>query len=176
MPDQVESGRLLAQHLLDDVGGPVLYVHGLDRPGATERLRGFEQCLQERGLDPVAHRFDVPQQRPLPEELENELVGRLRGTRAVGASDDLLALELLSYCWLAGRRPGRDIAVMGQGNERCAARIDPPLTSTDWCGEEIGRRALEILLARVEKLRLDAPVSNYVAPVLCRRASTQLTR
>jgi len=174
MPDQVESGRLLAQHLLDDVGGPVLYVHGLDRPGATERLRGFEQCLQERGLDPVAHRFDMPQERPLPDALENELVERLKGTRAVGASDDLLALELLNYCWRAGRRPGRDIAVMGQGNERCAARISPPLTSTDWCGEEIGRRALEILLARVEKLRLDAPVSNYVAPVLCRRASTQL--
>lgn len=176
MPDQVESGRLVARHLLDEVGGPVLYVHGLGRPGAAERLDGFEQTLRERGLDPAASRFDLPQQRPLPEPIEEQLIDRLRHTRALGASSDLLALEMLGYCWRAGRRPGRDIAIMGQGNERCAALISPALTTTDWCGEEIGRRALEILLARVEKLRLDAPQSNYVAPILCGRASTQLPR
>jgi LacI family transcriptional regulator len=176
MPDQVESGRLVGRHLLDEVGGPVLYVHGEGRPGAAERLEGFEQSLREQGLDPAASRFELPPQRPLPEAIEGELVSRLRQTRAVGASDDLLALELLGYCWRAGRRPGRDIAVMGQGNERCAALINPSLTTTDWCGEEIGRRALEILLARVEKRRLDAPQSNYIAPVLCSRASTQLPR
>jgi LacI family gluconate utilization system Gnt-I transcriptional repressor len=174
MPDQVESGRLVARHLLDEVGGPVLYVHDQSRRGAAERLEGFEQSLRERQLDPAANRFNLPPQRPLPEALEDELTSRLREARAVAASDDLLAVELLGYCWRAGRRPGRDIAIMGQGNERCAALINPPLTTTDWSGEEIGRRALEILLARIEKLRLDAPQSNYVAPLLCARASTQL--
>jgi LacI family transcriptional regulator len=174
IPDQVESGRLVARHLLDQVGGPVLYVHAPGLQGASERLAGFEEVLSERGLDPAASRFSLPQERPLPETVEQELIDRLREVRAVGTSDDVLALELYAYCWRAGRRPGRDLAIMGQGNERCGRAISPPLTTTHWCGEEIGRRAMEILLARVEKIRLDAPQSNYVAPLVCTRASTQL--
>ena len=55
---------------------------------------------------------------------------------------------------------------MGQGNELVGSRMSPGLTTIDFCGEEIGRRALDIALQRVSQARQDAPEHTLVPPVL----------
>jgi LacI family transcriptional regulator len=172
VPDQRESGRLVARHLAHYAGSALLYVHAPERPGALERLAGFQEVCRERGLPPDDLVFELTEERPLPDATFCALSQRLQDARAVAATDDFLALELGGWCAHAGRRPGQDLVLMGQGNEPAGARVTPRLTTTDFCGREIGRRALEAALARLDKTRMDAPQTTCVPPMLVVRDST----
>ena len=101
-----------------------------------------------------------------------ESIGELR---ALAAGDDFIALELMLLCSQAGRTPGRNIAIIGQGNEMAAGRVTPGLTTIDFSGEEIGSRAVELVLQRVAKTRQDASQHAYVPPVLVERDSARLS-
>jgi LacI family transcriptional regulator len=174
--DYAEGGRLLAQHVLRPGEADVLYVHRADTPGAEQRLAAFREACQTFQVDPNAITFTLP-----PGEHcgdgggVQELTQRLGRARAVVASDDFLALNLMLMCASAGRHAGRDLDVIGQGNEPFAARLCPGLTSLDFGAEEIGRRALEMAIQRVAKTRQDAPQRTLVAPTLIQRQTTRFS-
>jgi DNA-binding LacI/PurR family transcriptional regulator len=48
------------------------------------------------------------------------------------------------------------------------------LTTIDLCGEEVGRRAMEMALQRIAKTRQDAPQQTLIPPLLIARESTRL--
>jgi LacI family transcriptional regulator len=168
-PDQAESGRLVARHLLQ--GGPrnVLYLHTPGRPGAEERLEGFCEVGRARGLDLDAAVVRVPAEERLGATGLGAVRPHLDRVRAIAAADDFLAIDVMLLSAQAGRRPGQDIAVVGQGNEHVAARIWPTLSTVDFNGEEIGRRAVEVALGRIDGTRKDAPQTVEVAPRLVLR-------
>jgi len=161
-PDMIESGRLVGRRLLREGAGDVLYVHTPSAIGAAERLAGFHEICRERHVDAGAVTLTVAGPR---DPGWDSVPARLAGLRAVAGSDDYVARS-------AGRTPGRDLAVIGQGNEPLAQCIEPALSSVDFAGEEIGRRAMDLVLQRVNKTRMDAPQSTYVAPTLVERGST----
>jgi LacI family transcriptional regulator len=173
-PDYVEAGRLAASHLLDDGGGNVLYVHQTGCNNAAQRLAGFQDASRSVGLNPQQITVEVtPRGIADPERLA-AVRARLGDVRGVATSDDFLALEVMLLCVQAGRMPGQDVAVVGQGNELAGARVSPTLTTVDFCGEEIGRRALDLALQRVTKARQDGPQQTLVPPKLIMRESTRL--
>ena len=171
--DQRESGRLVARHLLQVAGDALLYLHAPGRPSAEARLSGFREVLEGRGLDAGRMVIDVPPGDG-PDTFTNILQGRLEAVRGIGAADDYLAIGAMIAAARLGRVPGRDLAVMGQGNEPASARIRPGLSTTDLTAEEAGQRAMEIVLQRLEHARLDAPERALLAPTIVARASTRL--
>jgi len=168
-PDMIESGRLVGRRLLRDGVSDVLYVHNPSATGAADRLAGFHEICRERHVDAGAVTLTVSGQQ---DPAWAGVAARLAGLRAVAGSDDYVALQLMLVARGAGRTPGRDLAVVGQGNEPVTQCIEPGLTSVDLAGEEIGRRAMDLALQRVNKARMDAPQSIYVAPTLIERGST----
>lgn len=172
-PDHREAGRLAARHLLGEVGGPLLYVHA-PRQGGAERLAGFQDVCREHGLAARELTVELPDEPPIHPHTEKVLGERLAGVRAVACGNDFLAIELMFLCYRLGRIPGRDIAILGQGNEPAGARIRPSLSTVDYCGEEIGRRATDTALQRLGRARLDAPQTVLVPPVLVARETTRL--
>lgn len=171
-PDQAESGRLVARHLLRNNERAVLYVHRHNL-AHDERLAGFQEICRERGLDSEALTLRLAAG-PLSDQNANLIRERLADVQAIATSDDFLALDIMGLCWQAGRAPGCDIAIVGQGNERFTSRIRPTLSSVDLRGEEIGRRAMDTALQRLAHTRMDAPQAARVAPVLVPRDSTRL--
>jgi DNA-binding LacI/PurR family transcriptional regulator len=171
-PDQRECGRLAARHLLSIGTRKLLYVHAPAAPGAADRLAGFLEVCQQHGLASEQIVFCLPEAAPVPADLQARLERRLAQVQAVAATDDFVAAWLYGVCRGAGRTPGRDIALVGQGNELPAASLWPALTTVDLCGEEIGRRAFDTVLARLNRLRQDAPQTVDVAPRLLVRDST----
>ncbi|MFH1746638.1 MAG: LacI family DNA-binding transcriptional regulator [Planctomycetota bacterium] len=173
-PDQAESGRLVARHLLQNGHRDILYVH---TPGhaTNERLNGFQEICRQHDINPDTVTLDWSSRYSgsLPEDL---LLSRLESVRAIAASDDFLAINIWTICLRAGREPGRDIAIMGQGNERIGVHMTPTLTTVDFCGEEIGRRAMETSLQRVQKTRMDTPQQVLVPPLLIARESTMMLK
>jgi LacI family transcriptional regulator len=173
-PDYLEAGRLVARHLLEKRADGLLYVHeaGCDRAG--QRLAGFREACAAAGLNPQDIVIEVPPRgADGPDRLE-AVQRRLAEVRGMAASDDYLAVELMLLCARGGRKPGADIALIGQGNELVGGRISPRLTTIDFCGEEIGRRALDIALQRVSQARQDAPEHTLVPPVLVVRETSGL--
>lgn len=174
-PDFVESGRLVARHLLDGGSTGLLYVHETGSDGAAQRLAGFREVCMAAGLNAQQITVEVPPHEDGDRDRLPVVRARLGNTRAIAASDDFLALEVMLLCAQAGRTPGQDVTIIGQGNELVSGRVWPRLTTIDFCGEEIGRRALDIVLQRVTKVRQDDPQRTLVPPILIVRETTRPT-
>ncbi len=174
LPDQVESGRLAARHLFEVGGRSVLYVHVAGDPGAGDRLSGVLEVCRAQGVPEEDVVWRVPGGAALASD--EELPRRLAGVRAVAASSDYAVLDVMLASARAGRRAGVDLAVIGQGNECFTTQLQPALTSTDLGGEELGQRAVQTVLARVEKTRQDSFEVTHVAPRLLVRDSSHLAR
>jgi len=170
-PDHAEAGRLLARHLLRTNQTDVLYVY---QPGTAEvesRLAGFREVCAEYGVSAEQTAIAIQATQPDP---FGPVRARLGSLRAVIGDTDALAVNLLLLAVECGRRPGRDLAVAGVGNDPIGAYLQPSLTTVDLCGEEIGRRAMEVAIQRITKVRQDAPQHTLVAPLLIQRDSTRM--
>ena len=96
-----------------------------------------------------------------------------RPTAAVCAND-LLALGLLQQTIATGRRVPEDLAIVGYDDIDFAASAAVPLTSVRQPREQLGRRAMELLLD--EHVNADHKHERVVfEPELIARASTQPT-
>ncbi|MBN2446699.1 MAG: LacI family DNA-binding transcriptional regulator [Phycisphaerae bacterium] len=173
--DQGESGALVARHLFERCGNDILYVHSPDCRDAAGRLAGFQLEASGRGLDAAPMTLEVPVNAD-QDTLWSLLEPRFSQIRGIAATGDTLALGIMMAAMRAGRRPGRDLAIVGQGNTQCGQHIHPALTTTDFAGEETGHRAMGIMLQRLNHTRLDAPEQIPVAPSLIERESSSLNR
>ena len=169
-PDWRESGRLAARHLLKCAGDEIAYVDSGDQP---ERRAGFREVLDERGLVSGDIVLELPP-RASDQTAWVLLEPRLREARGVAAADDLLAVRIMLAAYRAGRHPGVDLALLGQGNHAMAATLSPPLTSVDVGGEEIGRRSMELGFQRLRSTRVGGAEAISVAPRLIERESCRL--
>ena len=172
-PDPVESGRLSARFLLRERRREILYLELRDSEAADERLRGFREICREHGVEPQVLTLEGPLSASSGAALEERLAHIAPGA-AIAAADDFLAAGAMYFALRAGRVPGRDIAVLGQGNEPFTARIFPSLSSVDLGGAEIGRRAAGIILDRLCDKRMDAPSRATIPPRVIERDSTRL--
>jgi len=167
-PDTIEAGRLIARFLISRAGREALYLYAPDDPDETQRAQGFAQVARQHGIDPDTVRQPVRGPRGVAEAL----AGRLDSVRALAASSDALAVSALLVAAQAGRRAGADLAILGHGNTFLGARMQPALSTIDLSAEEVGQRAMQLVLQRIHKERMDAPQAIHVAPRLVERQTT----
>lgn len=172
-PDYREAGRLIARELLRD-GGEALYLQAPE-PYADEKLAGVREVCTEQGRDPESLTVTLPHLGEREEDVTLERVlEERREVRFIAASSDALALRVMIGCMFQGRRPGQDFALWGQGDLEAGRLVRPALSTVDFSAEEIGRRAMDLALQRLGKLRMDAPQHIQVAPRLIARESSRL--
>ncbi|TDU83246.1 LacI family transcriptional regulator [Kribbella voronezhensis] len=90
---------------------------------------------------------------------------------AVIAANDLLAVGLMHELAAVGLEVPRDVAVVGMDDSELAEQSFPPLTSVNLGSAERGRRAAELLLARIDD-DTRTPRRIVVQPTLSVRRST----
>jgi LacI family transcriptional regulator len=86
---------------------------------------------------------------------------------AILGANDLLAVGALHAARHLGRRCPDDLAVVGFDDFDIARWMQPPLTTVRLPGDEMGRRAAELLIARLEtgrfpRRRLEVPTELVV--------------
>ena len=168
LPDYREAGRM-AGRCIAGAAPNVAYLHDGTVAGAADRLAGVHEVFAERGLDVGQATVTLDMSSPSGADI---LRARLPNLAGIAAASDTLAAQAMLLCQRAGRTPGSDIAIIGMGNERFATTLDPALSTIDFGGEEIGRRAMDLTLQRVNQERQDSPGTTRVAPRLIERAST----
>jgi LacI family transcriptional regulator len=165
------KGMLLAvEHLIARGRERIAFLNGpADTVPGTARAKGFADALKAHDLQPAAVAeatdFTFPAGRAAGEQLLQQEVD------AVICANDLLAVGLMHELAGAGLEVPADVAVVGMDDSELAEQSLPPLTSVNLGSAERGRRAAELLLARIED-STRTPRRIVVQPRLSVRRST----
>ena len=146
--DQFEGARLATRHLIELGHTQVIHIAGpQDWIEAEARMQGYLREVSDAELmvrPPVLGDWTAE----FGYRAGRELLNRADFT-AVFCSNDLTALGLLHAFRESGIRVPADVSVVGFDDVPEAAHYWPPLTTIRQDFNEVGRRALELLLSEL---------------------------
>jgi DNA-binding LacI/PurR family transcriptional regulator len=125
---------------------------------APDRRDAYTATMRRRGLEPIFIPLTPSQdwdfERYAFDEASRILKHEGFPTRVVLCGNDRVAFGVLAALHQAGRKvgiaPDCDLRVAGHDNQPLAEYIWPPLTTVQQNTAEMGRRALDMLLARID--------------------------
>jgi DNA-binding LacI/PurR family transcriptional regulator len=168
--DQVEAGRVATEHLLALGHATVWHVSGPESwNDALGRSTGWRTTLEEAGRDvpPVLYGDWTPESG----YRNGLLLGRLPEVTAVFVASDEMAFGVVRGLTELGRRVPEDVSVVGMDDIALAPYAAPPLTTVRQPFHDMGRRAVEHVVALVtDPQAVHEP--EVVHPGLVVRAST----
>jgi DNA-binding LacI/PurR family transcriptional regulator len=171
--DQRAGAAAATRHLLSLGHKTVWHLAGpADWQEAEERIIGWKSALEAAGaLVPPPLRGDWSPRSGY--EAGAQLLTTPNLT-ALFVSNDQMALGVLRRFHEAGREVPRDVSLVGFDDIPEAAYFTPPLTTVRQDFAELGKRCLELLLARIEGA--EQSVRLVVPPELVVRESTAARR
>lgn len=174
--DQEAGAVLVTRHLLDLGHRTVHHVAGpADSLEARGRIRGWRRELESAGAvvpEPLRGDWWPATGHAAGHELARRIRQRVPGEpemTAVFVANDQMALGVLNALAEAGVAVPGQISVAGFDDVPEAAYYTPPLTTVRQDFAELGRRGVEVVLAR---LKGQDVVAEPVAPKLLVRSST----
>jgi LacI family transcriptional regulator len=167
--DQAEGIRLALGHLYALGHRRIAHIAGATNTLAgAERLEAFRHACADQPAEYV-RLGDFSSASGYREA--SELLALDEPPTAIVCASDLMALAALQAIWESGRRPGRDVAVVGFDDVEAAALAHPPLTTIRQDRQELGATAAECAIDLLE--RPEGVARSVVLPVeLVVRASS----
>jgi DNA-binding LacI/PurR family transcriptional regulator len=149
--DNFHSGYLVGQYLLhlghQRVG--FLYSGNPHNTPEIERLKGFKAALSEKQVD-LAWETAVGNNELSGGELgAQKWLGNPHRPSAVFCSNDMLAMGFISQAIQLGVPVPEEVSVVGHDNVPFAGLFKVPLTTVSFSTDQMGRKAMEILLGRL---------------------------
>ncbi len=154
MIDDECGGRLATQHLLQTGHRAVGLLAGPETSySGRQRGMGYRAALAEGGVSyspgwvrHCAPRVDGGQR------AARHLLSARPDLTALVCYNDLVAVGALQACAELGRRVPADVALVGYDDIPLAELVVPPLTTCRVPGDELGRRAVQLLLGQIDGL------------------------
>lgn len=153
MIDNVQGAYEATEHLLAHGHRRVGFISGrLDLSTSRERVQGFRRALEDRGIpmDPELVLSGDGRQES-GRELATRLLALPEPPTALVAGNNLMALGALEAIHERGLRIPEQVAIIGYDDTPWARALNPPLTTVRQPGYELGSRAMELLLQRMEQ-------------------------
>jgi DNA-binding LacI/PurR family transcriptional regulator len=170
--DNVHGAHEAVAHLLRVGHRRIGFVGGRPQLSTSqERLEGYRRALDEHGVafDPSLVREGDSRQAG-GREMAGELLRLERPPTALLVGNNLMTLGALETIHRMGLRIPDDVAIVAYDDMPWALALDPPLTAVRQPGFELGRRAAELLLLRIEDPKRSAALV-MLRPELVVRAS-----
>jgi len=175
--DDVAGARTVGEHLVSLGHRRFGFCYfGEGHSNADLRLAGFREALATHALAlPDTNIIRLHPHHPNRETFMHDellqLLSRTDRPTAIFASTDDLARAVYAVAKELKLQIPRDLSVVGYANLNFASQIEPPLTTVDQNGREMGKRAAQIILDRLENPT--APHRVEIIPAqLVIRAST----
>jgi DNA-binding LacI/PurR family transcriptional regulator len=167
--DQQAGARAATRYLIDLGHREILHLAGpQDWSEAEDRMRGYLGEMSDRDLTPMPPVLgDWTADSAF--ELGRRLL-RFRDFTAVFSSNDQMALGFIHAAVDAGLRVPQDLSIVGFDDIPEAKHFTPPLTTVRQDFDELGRRAIGILVAEIEGTA-DTGYPMVTTPELIVRAS-----
>jgi LacI family transcriptional regulator/LacI family repressor for deo operon, udp, cdd, tsx, nupC, and nupG len=141
------------EHLIGLGHRRIGFIEGLPQLSTSrERLQGYRQALEEHGIsfDPSLVRQGDSRQES-GRELTRELLELPDRPTALLVGNNLMTLGALVMIHQKALRIPEDVAILGYDDMPWALALNPPLTAVRQPGDEVGRRAMELLLQRIRE-------------------------
>jgi len=175
--DNHEGGVLATRHLIDNGCRRIAHITGpLENFEALERRRGYADAMKA-GLPEAelrVHNGDFN---------EDSGYAGVQAFLAAGyapdgifAANDMMAVGALLALKDAGRRVPEDVIVIGFDDIPIARFTSPPLSTIRVGVREMGRQALDMLVAAIDGTGPDGPQSVVISPELVVRDSSMRRR
>ena len=96
-----------------------------------------------------------------------------QGVTAMVSCNGEMSLGVYEYARKNGKQIGEDISLVSFGNLREAKWMAPMLTSVIQPGEQMGRKAMEVIISRIRHEEIGGIHTNYFTPILWQGASVK---
>ncbi|WP_176084268.1 LacI family DNA-binding transcriptional regulator [Martelella sp. HB161492] len=164
MADSYQGGRLIMQHLAEHGHRRVAFITGDNRLlSARQRLSAYRDAVGRFGLDDdpaLIAEGDFLQRSGF--EAAKRLLTLKSPPTAIFAANDISALGAYAAVREAGLDIPGDISIVGFDDIPLAAQMHPPLTTIRQPLQQMGRSAVNMLLALI--LGLEAPSKQITLP------------
>ena len=174
--DNYKGALLAMEHLIKLGHRRIAHISGLDtQTSSQERLRGYKDALANAGLP-----FDEQLLRSGDDTMESgyfltkNLLQAASDLTAIFAFNDLIALGAARGIREAKLQIPTDISLVGFDDIPAAEYVEVPLTTVRQSMVEIGRKATEILLAKIRAGGLHRLQQIVLQPKLSVRSSTSI--
>jgi LacI family transcriptional regulator len=176
--DDVKGAHLAVAHLVELGHTKIAHVAGPQRYSTGKaRHRGFLEAMRTSGL--VPDRKLIRAARTFTEDEGDRAFRRLLHDRgdftAVFAGNDLLALGCYDVMGEVGLRCPQDVSIVGFNDIPFVDKLRPPLTTIRIPHYELGVRATELVLTRLQDASVE-PRTALLEPELVVRGSTSSPR
>lgn len=146
--DNVDAAQRLCAHLVAQGCRRIAFFYGAASATGRQRLEGYQTALAAAGLSPLTQAI-----RPTTDEARAALLHHLARSRqapdAIVASSGLILLGLVEGLREAGLRYPDDLALAGFDDMPWTRIVTPAITVVAQPTADIGRSAIELLLARI---------------------------
>ena len=146
--DNREAGAMVTRHLLDLGHSDIafLFPDTKSNDRARDRLSGALEETRKRGIDPPADRLRIA-----PYDIgEAKAVGQAilshNPPTAVVCGNDIIAQGVVYACQASGVRIPQDLSIIGIGDFRGSAHMEPGLTTLRLPAREIGEQVADSIL------------------------------
>ncbi len=149
MSDNYRSMSNIMEHLIEHHGYKnIVHISGpLNNMDATERRNAYIDSMRNHGL-PVEDRMIVYGDYSTDvDDIVNQLLDDNPDTEAIVCANDEMAISAYRVCKLRGLTIGKDIAITGYDDIEMAQRMDPPLTTAEQDGLDMGFKALKLAVS-----------------------------
>jgi LacI family transcriptional regulator len=151
--DDLSGAKDATLHLIEQGCTRIAHLEGPPNLGITkQRLEGYLEALKEKGI-PVNQDLIMPCPLGTIEEgkaATEKLLKMSNPPDAIFATNDPAAMGAMQAIKEAGLKIPTDIAVAGFSNWFFSAMLEPPLTSVDQPGFEMGQEAAKLLIRQIE--------------------------
>jgi LacI family transcriptional regulator, galactose operon repressor len=150
--DNLAGAITATRHLLELGHRRIGFLAGRpDLESARQREQGYCRALSDAGLPVDTNLIRVGDyELEMSQEPARQLLTLDDRPTAVFAANDLSAMQTMHVARTLGLAIPRDVSVVGFDNIPESALIEPPLTTIDQSIQEMGRRAVELLIAVIE--------------------------
>lgn len=143
--DNFGSMYTIMEHILTYHGyKKVVYLSGpKNNTDSNERERAYLEAMTAHGLTVTSDMVEYGDYSSDVDELVERLLDNNPDAEAIVSANDEMASSAYRVCRKRGLIPGRDIAITGYDDVEFAQRMDPPLTTANQDGLDMGFKALK---------------------------------
>lgn len=162
MLDNEKAAGLAVQHFVDNGYERIGIITNVIRnvTPRMERINGYKMVLRNNGIpinDQYIKRMEINK---IQEALE-EMLSLEEPIQAILAGNDLTLMEILKYVKKHSISIPADLAIIGIDDVSFASLYEPALTIVAQPAFDIGKKAAELLLGKIQKKNLKEDVDVY---------------
>ena len=168
--DNYQGMSTIVQHLVKDHGyQKVAFLAGPEgNLDAEQRKQAYLDVMREQGLEVPEGYICYGDFSTASGAIIEELLQKFPDLEAVACANDEMALGAYETCRRLKKRVGEELAITGYDNCLLAEDMDPPLTTVDQSGFDMGYRAMK---AAVKLVNGSERIVMKIPATFCKRGS-----